>query len=147
MKTTLVSKEKVKQEWYAVDATGQVVGRLATEIATILMGKHKADYTPYVDCGDFVVVTNCEKVVFSGKKWQDKVYRHHTRYLGGLVEEQALKVRELHPERIIALAVRRMLPKSALGKHMFKKLKVYAGAEHPHAAQQPKTLEIDARRK
>ena len=137
MKTTLCRKEDVKRRWLLVDGTDQVVGRLATQIARILMGKHKPDYTPYVDCGDFIVVVNCEKVRFTGRKWGQKIYRHHTYYLGGLVEETAQRVHEHHPDRILRKAVERMLPKSSLGEHMILKLKLYAGPEHPHAAQEP----------
>ena len=146
MKTTVAKQETVEREWFLVDGTDQVVGRLATEIATILMGKHKPIYTPHVDCGDYVIVTNCEKVAFTGKKWQDKMYRHHTGHLGGLVEESASRVRARHPDRILRLAVRRMLPKTKLGRRMLKKLKLYAGPEHDNVAQQPKPLDIKARR-
>ena len=146
-KTTIANKNTIKQEWWHVDATDQIVGRLAVRLAMILMGKTKPTYTPHVDCGDFVVVTNCEKVVFTGKKMQQKLYRHHTGYLGNLVEEPAARVMRRHPDRILRKAVERMLPKTTLGKHMLKKLKIYAGPEHPHGPQQPKELKIEARRK
>jgi len=142
MKTTFCRKEDIKRRWHLVDAKDKIVGRLAARIARILMGKHKPDYTPYLDCGDFVVVVNCEKVCFTGKKWEKKIYRHHTYYLGGLVEEPAVRVLKLQPERIIIKAVQRMLPKSSLGERMIRKLKVYAGPQHPHAAQNPVPLVI-----
>ncbi len=147
MKTTLEKEQTVQRDWYIVDASEQLVGRLATRIATILMGKHKPTYTPHLDCGDFVVVTHCEKVAFTGKKWRQKVYRRHTGHIGGLVTESAFSMREHHPDRVLQKAVQRMLPKTKLGRKMFKKLKIYSGSEHPHAAQEPKPLEIDARRK
>lgn len=145
--TTLEKKETAQRDWYVVDATDQIVGRLAAQLAHVLMGKNKPTYTPYIDCGDFVVVTNCEKVCFTGKKWQNKLYRHHTKFLGGLVEELAEDIREEHPDRIIYQAVKRMMPKTRLGKQMMTKLRVYAGTEHPHVAQEPKELKIDTRRK
>lgn len=147
MKTTVANKNNIEQKWYVVDGTDQIVGRLATRIAMILMGKHKPIYTANVDCGDFVVVTNCEKVAFTGQKWNKKVYRHHTGHIGHLVEESASLVRDRHPDRILRMAVKRMLPKTKLGRAMLKKLKIVAGPEHTHHAQNPETLEIDARRK
>jgi large subunit ribosomal protein L13 len=147
MKTTIAKKETVQRDWYHVDGDGQVVGRLAVRLAMMLMGKHKPIYTPHVDCGDFVVVTNCEKVVFTGRKWEDKVYRRHTGHIGGLVEETAGEVLAKHPDRILRKAVQRMLPKTKLADAMLLKLKIYSGAEHPHAAQNPKELTINARRK
>lgn len=146
-KTTMEKKETVKHDWFHVDGTDQVVGRLATRLAMILMGKHKPTYTPHVDCGDFVVVTNCEKVRFTGQKWQNKVYRYHTGYIGGLVENTAEEIRDAHPDRILRKAVQRMLPKTKMGRQMLKKLKIYAGPEHPHAAQNPSVLEIKTGRK
>lgn len=146
-KTTMEKKETVRRDWFFVDGTEQVVGRLATRLAMILMGKHKPTYTPHVDCGDFVVVTNCEKVRFTGQKWQKKVYRYHTGYIGGLVEHTAEEIRDAHPDRILRKAVQRMLPKTKMGRQMLKKLKIYAGAEHPHAAQNPKALDIKTGRK
>lgn len=145
--TTFATKETVKNDWWKVDATDQVVGRLAVELALVLMGKTKPIYTPNVDCGDFVVVTNCEKVVFTGSKWDKKVYRHHTKYIGGLKEVGAAEMLAKHPDRVIYKAVQRMLPKTKMGRHMLSKLKVYAGPAHPHEAQEPKELKIDARRK
>lgn len=146
-KTTMEKKETVRQDWFLVDGTEQVVGRLAVRLAMILMGKHKPTYTPHVDCGDFVVVTHCEKVRFTGQKWQKKIYRYHTGYIGGLVENTAEEIRDAHPDRILRKAVQRMLPKTKMGRQMLKKLKIYAGAEHPHAAQNPKVLDIKTGRK
>ena len=147
MTTTVARRGAAEQQWHHVDANGLIVGRLAVRLAVVLMGKHKPIYTPHVDCGDFVVVTNCEKVCFTGTKWTDKMYRHHTRYIGGLVEQSAQEVLTRHPERILRDAVKRMLPKTKLGRQMLKKLKLYVGPEHPHAAQQPKTLAIQTGRK
>jgi large subunit ribosomal protein L13 len=146
-KTYMAKPSDIEQEWFHVDATDQVVGRLASRLAMILQGKHKPTYTPHLDTGDFVVVTNVEKVLFTGQKWSQKVYRHHTGWVGGLSEIPAARVRERHPERILRLAVRRMLPKTKLGAAMLKKLKLYAGAEHPHAAQQPKDLDVSSTRR
>ncbi len=146
MPTTMAKKGSVERKWFHVDASGQVVGRLASRIAPILMGKHKPIYTPHVDCGDFVVVTNCEKVVFTGKKWIKKEYRHHTGLMGGLKVEPAARVRDRHPDRILRMAVRRMLPKTKLGRAMLKKLKIYAGPEHPHTAQQTQPMAVETRR-
>jgi large subunit ribosomal protein L13 len=147
MKTTLAKNETVERQWVHVDATDQVVGRVASRIAMILMGKHKPIYTRHVDTGDFVVVTNAEKVVFTGQKWVQKEYRHHTGYVGGLVSLPAERVRREHPERILYEAVRRMLPKNRLGRKMIKKLKIYAGPEHPHGAQQPADLDVSSTRR
>lgn len=146
-KTTMEKKETVQHDWFLVDGTEQVVGRLATRLAMILMGKHKPTYTPHVDCGDFVVVTNCERVRFTGQKWQKKIYRYHTGHIGGLVETTAAEIRDAHPDRILRKAVQRMLPKTKMGRQMLKKLKIYAGSEHPHAAQNPSVLEIKTGRK
>jgi large subunit ribosomal protein L13 len=139
MRTTFQAKPKtVEQEWWHFDADGVVLGRLAVRVATLLMGKHKPTYTRHVDTGDFVVITNAEKVKVTGRKAEQKVYRHHTGYVGNLRELPYARVLEENPTAIIELAVRRMLPKNRLGRKMFKKLKVYAGGEHPHAAQSPK---------
>lgn len=137
MKTQFPSKNGFEREWHVIDATGNVLGRLASQAAHVLMGKHKPTYTPFLDTGDHVVVINAEKVRLTGRKEEQKLYRHHTGYPGGLVETQAKKVRATHPERMIELAVAGMLPKSKLGKQMVRKLKVYAGDKHPHQAQQP----------
>ncbi len=142
MKTFSAKPETVKRDWYVIDAENKVLGRLATEIARRLRGKHKAEYTPHVDTGDYIVVINAEKVAVTGNKETDKVYHHHTGYPGGLKSITLDKQRIKAPERIIEAAVRGMLPKNRLGRAMFRKLKVYAGAEHKHTAQQPKTLEI-----
>lgn len=131
-----------ERAWYVVDASGQVLGRLATRIATILRGKHKPTFSPHLDVGDHVVVINAEKVQLTGRKRQDKTYRWHTGYLGGLREVKADRMLETHPERVIEWAVQGMLPKNRLGRAMAKKLKVYRGAAHPHGAQQPKPLEV-----
>ena len=136
MKTFMAKQGEVEQRWWLVDATDKRVGRLASEVAMILMGKHRPTYTPHVDTGDFVVIVNAEKVQFSGKKWQQKLYRWYTGYQG-LKSETAAERLERKPESIIEESVRRMLPKTRLGKAQYSKLKVYAGAEHPHEAQQP----------
>jgi large subunit ribosomal protein L13 len=141
MKTQSFRKVDQPQQWYVVDATDQVLGRLATRVAVVLRGKHKPTYTPHEDLGDHVVVINAAKVRLTGKKWTDKMYRHHTGYIGGLKETTAGKLREKDPTRLVTAAVQGMLPKSRLGHAMAKKLKVYAGASHPHAAQQPAPLE------
>src|SRR5918997_2238309 len=133
------------RKWYVVDAAGQTVGRLATEVASILSGKRSPQWTPFMDVGDHVIVINARKAVFKGSKAEQKVYHHHTLYPGGLRSISVKDQFEKHPERVIELAVKGMLPKTKLGKAMAKKLKVYAGAEHPHAAQRPEPLTIDER--
>jgi large subunit ribosomal protein L13 len=140
---------EIKPQWRIIDATGQTLGRLSTQIATILMGKDKASFTRSTDTGDFVVVINAKDVVLTGKKWSDKVYQYHTNYPGGLRTQTASEVREKHPERLIELAVYRMLPKykGHMVRHWFKKLKVYGGADHPHVAQQPQTVKLPQARK
>ena len=135
-------KEDVQREWFIVDATGKTLGRLATEIAKVLMGKHKPTYTPHVDGGDFVVVINAEKVFVTGKKLTDKIYYKHTGYMGHLKETTLKEMLEKKPEEVIRLAVRGMLPKNKLRDRRMKRLKVYAGPEHPHKAQNPKPLEV-----
>lgn len=142
MSTKFVKAADVDRKWYLVDAEGKTLGRLSTEIATILMGKNKPTYTPSMDTGDFVVVINAEKVELTGNKWRDKFYRYHTGHPGGLKEIRYSELVQRKPEKLIELAVKGMLPKSKLGRAQIKKLKVYAGAEHPHEAQQPETLEI-----
>lgn len=132
---------EVEQQWRLVDANGKVIGRLATDIARILMGKHRPTYTPHVDTGDYVVVINAEKAEFTGKKWEQKVYRWYTGY-NGLRSETAEHRRERRPELILHDAVRRMLPKNRLGRTMLDKLKIYSGAEHPHQAQHPEPAEV-----
>lgn len=140
MKTFMAKEHEIEREWHLVDASTMPLGRLAARIAQILMGKHKPTYTPQADTGDFVVVTNAANVVLTGKKAEHKVYRHHTQWVGGLKEIPFSRMQERHPDRIVRLAVRRMLPKTALGHRMLTKLKVYGGNEHPHDAQQPKPL-------
>ena len=127
--------------WYVIDATDMVVGRLAAQIAPILMGKHRPTYTPYLDTGDYVIVTNVEKVVFTGNKWQQKVYQWYTGHPGGQKEEVAWKLLQRHPDRILKLAIQRMMPKNKIGRHMMAKLKLYAGPTHPHQAQAPTPME------
>jgi large subunit ribosomal protein L13 len=133
---------EVEQKWLLVDATDKIVGRLSTRLATILMGKHRPTYTPHVDTGDYIVVINAEKVVFSGKKWDQKRYTWYTGYTGQR-SVTAGRRRELQPELILRESVRRMLPKNKLGRQMLKKLKIFAGTDHPHQAQQPELLEIE----
>jgi large subunit ribosomal protein L13 len=137
MNTVFPSKSKVTRAWHLIDAENKVLGRLASETARILMGKNKPIYTPFLDTGDHVVVINASKIRLTGRKEEQKVYRRHTGYPGGLIETSVKKVRANHPARIIEDAVAGMLPKNKLGKHMIKKLKVYAGDKHPHQAQQP----------
>jgi large subunit ribosomal protein L13 len=142
-KTYLPNPETVERDWYVVDAADQRLGRLATEIAMVLRGKNKPQFTPHMDAGDFVVVVNAEKVVVTGKKSSQKLYRRHSGRPGGMKTETFEHLQGRIPERIIEKAVKGMLPKNNLGRQLFKKLKVYAGAEHPHAAQQPKELTIN----
>jgi large subunit ribosomal protein L13 len=144
MKTYMAKPGEIEQQWHIVDATDQVVGRLASRIAVLLMGKHRPTYTPHVDTGDFVVVVNAEKVRFTGKKWDQKEYRWYTGYPGQRSVSAAVRL-ERKPELILREAVRRMLPKNKLAFKMIDKLKIYAGTEHPHQAQQPKELELAAR--
>lgn len=142
MKTYSAKPEIVKRDWYVVDAAGKTLGRLATELARRLRGKHKAEYTPHVDTGDYLVVVNADKVAVTGRKEQNKLYHHHTGYVGSLKTISLDKLRAKAPERIIEHAVKGMLPKNPLGRAMFRKLKVYAGPAHQHAAQQPKPLDF-----
>ncbi len=142
MKTFSAKPETVERDWYIIDAENKTLGRLSTEIARRLRGKHKPEYTPHVDTGDYIVVINAEKVYVSGNKRTDKMYRHHTGYIGNLKSISFDKLIEKAPERVIETAVKGMLPKNPLGRAMYKKMKVYAGSEHPHTAQQPKTLEL-----
>ena len=141
MSTTFAKKQEIERTWYVVDAEGIVLGRLASRIATILAGKHKPSYTPFLDTGDHVVVINAEKVVLTGKKNTDKSYYHHSGYPGGLRQTRAERVRDDHPERLLEQAIKGMLPKTKLGRAMYRKLKVYAGPDHPHEAQKPQSLE------
>lgn len=142
MSTISAKPHEVKRDWFHVDAEDLVLGRMATEIARRLRGKHKAIYTPHVDTGDYIVVTNAEKVKVTGQKSKDKMYHRHTGYPGGLKSTNFEKLQAHNPVKIIELAVKGMLPKNALGREMFRKLKVYAGSEHPHTAQQPIKLEV-----
>ncbi|MFQ6099861.1 MAG: 50S ribosomal protein L13 [Anaerolineae bacterium] len=141
-KTYVTKKEGVEREWCVVDATGQTLGRLATQVAHRLRGKHKPIYSPSVDTGDYVIVVNAEKIHVTGRKLDQKVYYRHSGYPGGLKQITLRNLLQKHPTRVIEHAVRGMLPKNRLGRRMFKKLKVYAGPDHPHAAQQPKPLEL-----
>ena len=142
MKTFSATPKDIDRRWYIVDAEGMVLGRLASEVAKILRGKHKPIYTPHVDTGDFIVVTNVEKLTVTGNKAEDKKYFRHSGYPGGIYETNFKKMQQRFPGRALETAVKGMLPKGPLGYAMLKKLKVYAGPQHPHAAQQPKTLEI-----
>ena len=142
MKTVSAKKESVTREWYVVDATGKTLGRLSTEIANRLRGKHKPEFTPHVDTGDYIVVVNAEKVKVTGNKTTDKVYHHHTGYPGGIKSITFEQLIDKAPERIIEKAVKGMMPKNKLSQSMMTKLKIYAGSEHPHSAQQPTPLKI-----
>jgi large subunit ribosomal protein L13 len=140
MSTPMAKKGAVEQKWLLVDAKGKTLGRLASRIAILLHGKHKPTFTPHVDTGDFVIVVNADKVTLTGKKWREKLYIHHTGYPGGLKSVSAEKMRSKKPARLLTMAVQGMLPKTKLGKKMIKKLKVYAGEDHPHQAQQPEVF-------
>jgi large subunit ribosomal protein L13 len=142
MKTYSAKKEDIKQEWYLVDAQDKVLGRMATQIANILRGKNKPVFTPYTDAGDFVIVTNAEKVRLTGRKLEKKCYYRHSGHPGGLKTRTAQEILQKKPEELIELAVKGMLPKNRLGRKLIKKLKIYAGTVHPHKAQQPKILQL-----
>ncbi|MEO3677579.1 50S ribosomal protein L13 [Rheinheimera fenheensis] len=142
MKTFTAKPESVTRDWYVVDASGKTLGRIATEIAARLRGKHKPEYTPHVDTGDYIIVVNAEKVVVTGNKAKNKMYYSHTGFPGGIKEINFEKLIDKKPEMVLETAVKGMLPKGPLGRAMFRKLKVYAGAEHQHAAQQPQVLDI-----
>jgi large subunit ribosomal protein L13 len=142
MKTYVTKPADIERAWYIVDAEGQTLGRLASHVATILRGKHKPIYSPAVDCGDFVIVLNADKIAVTGRRLEQKKYYRHSLYIGGLKEISLRDQLQKHPERVVESAVRGMLPKNALGRKMFKKLKVYTGNEHPHAAQQPQLMEL-----
>ena len=142
MKTFVANSETRQRDWYVVDAEGQTLGRLATEIANVLRGKNKPQYTPHVDTGDFVIVVNAEKVVVTGRKAEQKVYRRHSGYPGGLKETSYARMLERQPTEILRKAVKGMMPKSRLARQQLRKLKIYAGPEHPHAAQNPQELEV-----
>ena len=143
MRTTFLAKaSEVERKWYVIDAEGKTLGRLSTEVASILRGKHKPTFTPNVDTGDHVILINVEKIHLTGKKLTDKIYYRHTMHPGGLKTRTALEMRTNYPERMLELAIKGMLPKNSLGRQIFKKLHVYAGAEHPHIAQQPEVYEL-----
>ncbi len=142
MRTLSIRKEDVTRKWFLIDAENKVLGRLASEVAQLLRGKHKPIYTPHVDTGDCVVIINADKIVMTGNKWEQKLYRWHTGYPGGFREVSAEQMRKRRPESIIELAVRGMLPKNKLGRAMLRKLKVYTTSTHPHAAQQPEPLDF-----
>ena len=144
MKTFSAKPAEVRRDWYVVDATNKTLGRLSTEIAHRLRGKHKPVYTPHVDTGDYIVVVNAEKVRVTGNKLKDKMYHHHTGYIGNLKSIPLQKMLDEHPERVIEKAVKGMLPRGPLGREMYAKLRVFAGPDHPHAAQQPIPLEVNA---
>jgi large subunit ribosomal protein L13 len=143
MRTTFMAKaNEVERKWYVIDAEGKTLGRLSTEVASILRGKHKPTFTPNIDTGDHVILINVEKIHLTGKKLTDKIYYRHTMHPGGLKSRTALEMRTNYPERMLELAIKGMLPKNSLGRQIYKKLHVYAGAEHPHAAQQPEVYEL-----
>ena len=140
MKTYMASPSTIERKWYVVDATGYTLGRLSSEIAKVLRGKNKPQFTPHFDAGDYVIVVNAEKIKVTGKKLDQKIYYHHSDYVGGMKETTLKEMLEKKPEKVIELAVKGMLPKGPLGREMIKKLNVYAGSENPHAAQKPETL-------
>ncbi|WP_050613662.1 50S ribosomal protein L13 [Bacillus testis] len=143
MRTTFMAKaNEIERKWYVIDAQGQTLGRLASEVASILRGKHKPTYTPHVDTGDHVIIINASEIHLTGKKLNDKIYRRHTMHPGGLKERTALEMRTNYSEKMLELAIKGMLPKNSLGRQMFKKLHVYAGAEHQHQAQKPEVYEL-----
>jgi len=142
MKTFSAKPESIQRDWYVVDAEGKTLGRLATEVASRLRGKHKPEYTPHVDAGDYIVVVNADKVAVTGNKAEKKIYYSHTEYPGGIKDISFRDLIKKAPQRVIQSAVKGMLPRGPLGREMFRKLKIYAGSEHPHAAQQPQTLDL-----
>ena len=143
MKSYMAKPQDIEHKWYVVDVADQPLGRIASEVAKVLRGKHKPTFTPHMDTGDFVIILNAEKIKLTGKKWQNKKHYRHSGYPGGLKEITYDKLRDKSPERILQLAIKGMLPKNTLGRAQFKKLKVYAGAEHPHQAQQPEELKVN----
>ena len=143
MRTFSAKASEVRRDWFVIDAENVVLGRLASEVARRLRGKHKAEYTPHLDTGDNIIIVNAEKIRVTGNKRKDKMYHRHSGYPGGLTSMSLEKVQEKHPERVVELAVKGMLPKNPLGREMFRKLKVYAGAAHPHEAQQPQPLKLE----
>jgi len=146
MKTYFARPKDIKRDWYIIDASGLTIGRLATRVADLLRGKHKPLYTPHIDMGDAVVIINAEKILSTGRKEDQKMYHHHTGYPGGIKSINLAGLRLKSPEKILEYAVKRMIPRGPLGRQMFKKLHVYAGAEHPHTAQQPKEFVIEAQK-
>lgn len=142
MKTYMPNPNAMERKWYVVDAEGKTLGRLSTEVARVLRGKHKPTFTPHEDMGDYVIVVNAEKITVTGKKLDQKIYYHHSDYVGGMKETNLKSMLEKHPERVVEHAVKGMLPKGPLGRAMYKKLFVYVGPDHKHAAQKPETLEI-----
>lgn len=142
MKTYLAPVNEIEKKWYIVDAEEKILGRLATEIASRLRGKHKPTFSPFIDNGDFIIVTNADKIQLTGNKWDGKKYYRHTGYMGGIKETTARELLEKHPTALVMNAVKGMLPKNKIGRAQLKKLKVYAGADHPHKAQQPEEIEI-----
>ena len=142
MKTFMASPATIDRKWYVVDAEGKTLGRLASEVAKVLRGKNKAIFTPHIDTGDYVIVVNAEKIKVTGKKMDQKIYYHHSDYVGGMKETTLKEMLNKHPERVIEFAVKGMLPKGPLGRQMYKKLFVYAGPDHKHVAQKPETLEV-----
>ena len=142
MNSYMQKKETVNRKWYVIDAEGQVLGRVAAKAAHILRGKHKATYTPHIDCGDFIIIVNAEKAVLTGNKLEDKMYYNHSMYPGGLRVRSAKVMKEQYPVEMVERAVKGMLPHNRLGRQMYRKLFVYAGNEHPHAAQQPEAMEV-----
>ena len=142
MNTFMEKKETVERKWFVIDAEGVALGRLATKVATVLKGKHKATFTPHIDCGDYVIVVNASKVKFTGKKMDQKIYYNHSDYVGGMRETTLREMMAKKPEKVVELAVKGMLPKGPLGRSMMTKLHVYAGADHEQAAQKPEVLEI-----
>ena len=142
MNSYMQKKETVNRKWYVIDAEGQVLGRVAAKAAHILRGKHKATYTPHIDCGDFIIIINAEKAVLTGNKLEDKMYYNHSMYPGGLRVRSAKVMKEQYPVEMVERAVKGMLPHNRLGRQMYRKLFVYAGNEHPHAAQQPEVMEV-----
>lgn len=143
MKSYVAKPQDIERKWYVVDAADQPLGRVASEVAKVLRGKHKPTFTPFIDTGDFVIVVNADKVKLTGRKWEKKIYYHHSLYPGGLKQTTYDKLRAKDPELVVEKAIKGMLPKNALGRDMYRKLKVYAGTEHPHEAQQPEVLKLD----
>jgi large subunit ribosomal protein L13 len=140
MKTYMANENTIERKWFVVDANGAVLGRLATEVASVLRGKHKPTFTPHVDCGDYVIVINADKIELTGNKWNDKIYYHHSRYPGGLKERTAAVMMQEKPTKMVEIAIKGMLPKGKLGNQMYRKLFVYAGNEHKHEAQKPEVM-------